>query len=127
MEIQQLIWSEDEGWQTMVEGEPASVVERPIDAHLVLYFASPTILAQQDVFKELSHQYPYAHVVGLATDAEVAGERYYEEKVSAVAIHFKLTQVRLLKGDLSKMQQSYDTGKFLGRQLLAPDLVAVML
>lgn len=127
MDVQQLLYTEQGGWQAIMDGAPADVIERPQDAQLVLYFAAPEMLERHAIYKELAHRYPYAHVIGLSTAAQLMAGQHYEGAVSAVAIQFKETQLRLVRVDIAESKQSYDTGKFMGHQLASDDLNSVLL
>jgi hypothetical protein len=127
MDVQQLLYTEQGGWQAIVQGAPADVIERPQDAQLVMYFAAPEMLERHAIYKELAHRYPYAHVIGASTSAQLSAHQQYTGAVSAVAIRFKDTQLRLVRADIAEAKQSYDTGKFMGRQLAADDLNSVLL
>jgi hypothetical protein len=127
LDIQQVIWDEKEGWESVSDGQHGSVVEKPIDAQLVVFFGSADTLLRHSVYESLSRRYPYAHVVGASAATQVFAGEVTTDSVVATAIRFKETQLRVVRADLSGGEQSSYTGRQIAEELRGADLRAVLL
>jgi hypothetical protein len=126
METEQLTWNADQGWQTRPQSR--------IDASLVLYFGCNDALQSGSWLSQLTAFYPNAHFVGCSTGGQiqpsgVAGladaVAIDEGGISAVAIRFAATRLRVATEVVSVASDSRHYGEALARKLLADDLVAV--
>lgn len=116
MEIIPVTWTPARGWKF---GDDASA------AQAVIYFASPSALAAQDVYAALRAQYPQAHILGCSTGGEIAGPEVNDESVAAAAIRFASSQVELASVRLADFEDSRAAGAALARAMPAAGLRAL--
>ena len=116
MEIIPLTWSPLRGWQC---GDDAPA------AQAVIYFASPSILAEQDVYGALRALCPDAHILGCSTGGEIAGPEVNDDSVSAVAIRFASSHAELASVRLADFPDSRAAGAALARGVPAEGLRAL--
>src|ERR1700730_7782461 len=117
MRTQQLVWNNRAGWtagNTSVD-----------DAPLVLYFGTRAALACGARYGELRGMFPAAHVLGCSTGGQINNNDINDEDISAAAIHFDATPLRLVCRDIGGPPQSEECGEAIGRALAAHDLAGV--
>jgi hypothetical protein len=126
MQTEQLTWQPQQGWQSGARGR--------IDAGLVLYFGSNEALQTPSWLSELAAFYPNAHIVGCSTGGQIrcagieatpSGLGIDETGISAVAMRFEATRLRIATETVAEASQSHHYGEALGRKLLEDDLAAV--
>jgi len=126
MESEQLTWQPQDGWRT--DGR------QRIDAGLVLYFGSNAALETGSWLAELAALYPNAHLVGCSTGGQIqpsgvaaapAGVVIDEVGISAVALRFNATRLKVATVEVADASQSGSYGEALGRELSGEDLVGV--
>ena len=108
MEIIPVTWSSVGGWKHASD---------PSSAEAVIYFASPTVLAAQDVYGALRTLCPRARILGCSTGGEIAGADVNDDSVSAVAIRFASSHVELASVRLAASSDSRAAGAALARTM----------
>jgi hypothetical protein len=86
MHVEQILWSERDGWQ-----RPA---EQP-DAQLVLVFGDRVALAAEKFAFSLATQWPKAIRVGCSTAGQIHGTDVFDDGAIATAVRFDHTFVKL--------------------------------
>ena len=109
-------WSAAGGWK---HGDDAS------SAQAVMYFASPSVLAGQDVYGALKALCPNARIIGCSTGGEIAGAEVNDHSVSAVALRFASSHVALTSVALADFPDSRAAGVALARTMPGEGLRAL--
>jgi hypothetical protein len=117
VQTEQLTWNASNGWQ--------SGAGRCGDAQLVLYFGTSDALATEAWYGELRDRYPKAHLVGCTSGGQIQKSGISETGISAIAVRFVATQLRLVTESVVASAQSHTYGVALGGQLCEEDLVGV--
>jgi len=94
-------------------------------AQLVLAFGSGAQL-QNGALAELRQRYPNATFLGCSTAGEIRDTRVFDDSLVATAVRFASTRTRRACVTISNGDKSRDAGRDIARQLLAPDLVHVL-
>jgi hypothetical protein len=117
MRTRRIVWNDKSGWSAAaVEmGEPS----------LVLYFGTRQALASGQRYEELRRMFPAAHVLGCSTGGQINNNDINDDEISAAAIEFDATPLRLVCRDIGGAQQSHDCGEAIGCALAADDLAGV--
>ncbi|MFZ5484572.1 MAG: FIST signal transduction protein [Pseudomonadota bacterium] len=112
MRTEQLLWTPETGWQ-----------DRPglASPDLLLVFGATPCLTPERL-AELHAFYPGAHLLGCSTAGEIQGVRVHDDTLTATAIAFEQTPIRLVHRDVTNPDQSRAAGEALARALEAPDL-----
>lgn len=118
MKIIQQTWEQKSGWSGSASPLP--------DPHLVLVFAATAVLRNADLFATVRANFPGALIFGCSTAGEIHGARVSDDSLSLTAIHFEKSRLRLASVAVSTSQDSIQAGKDLAAQLLAPDLVHLL-
>ena len=117
MRAAQSYWQELGGW--------LGDTDQPLPADLVLYFGSRQMLATGLPFAALRARFPDANIVGCSTGGQVTGEDVNDEVLTALALAFSNTPLRLASTIVEDPMHSASAGKDIGQQLAAADLVCV--
>ena len=117
MRVEQVTWSEQDGWQA-----PAAIG----DAQLVLVFGDRSAFERPDFADAVAGQWPGATRVGCSTAGQILGTAVFDEGAVATAVRFDHTEVRMATAAVSA-SQSAAAGSALARQLAAPDLAHVLI
>jgi hypothetical protein len=86
MQVEQITWSEKDGWQRPAEHA---------GAQLVLVFGDRAALANETFGFSLASQWPHAVRIGCSTAGQIHGTAVFDEGVIATAITFDHTVVKL--------------------------------
>jgi hypothetical protein len=116
MEIIPVTWNPQRGWQCDDDADRAQAV---------IYFASPSVLAAQNIYGALRALFPAAHIIGCSTGGEIAGPEVNDDSVSAVALRFASSRVELASVRLAEFPDSRAAGVALARSLPAEGLRAI--
>jgi hypothetical protein len=116
VQIEQCQWTRANAWK--LHGQPLS---QP--AQLVLVFGNQFLLSD-GLISALRKRYPQACLFGCSTAGEIYGTKVCDETITATAVHFDSTQVRLASCDVSK--DGYAIGKHLATSMLGQNLVHVL-
>jgi hypothetical protein len=117
MRTRQIVWNGKSGWNAAPTdmGEPS----------LVLYFGTRTALASGKRYEELRRMFPAAHVLGCSTGGQINNNDINDDDISAAAIGFDATPLRLVCREIAGAQQSEACGEAIGRALHTDDLAGV--
>jgi hypothetical protein len=117
MRIQQIVWNSRTGW-TAPKQELG-------EASLVLYFGTRRALSCGTRYRELRGTFPAAHILGCSTGGQINNNDINDDEITAAAIGFEATPLRLYCHNIGGPQQSRDCGEAIGRALHADDLAGV--
>jgi hypothetical protein len=120
MRIEQLCWTESGGWRGPL---PAALGE---SAQLVLAFGSTRALESTCGLHRLREWYPNAILMGCSTAGEICGTRVLDDSLTATAVHFEHTSLRLAHTTVGN-GGSREAGAALARYLEHEGLTYVLL
>lgn len=118
LRVEQRVWTEGKGWGQRTPDLGAR-------ADLVLVFGEPRLL-RDDVLADVRTRHPQAAIVGASSAGEIAGDEVTDQAVTATAVSFERTRVRARHAHVATPGESYERAAALARELLAPDLVHVL-
>jgi hypothetical protein len=117
MQVEQITWSEREGWQ-----KPAAMA----DADLVLVFGLRTVFENTGFIQTLAAHWPAAARIGCSTAGQIQGTEVFDDGAVATAVKFADTRVRVVTAHVTAAG-SADAGEALAKSLAGPDLVHVLI
>jgi hypothetical protein len=103
-------------------GNAAGAADLPHKPDLVFIFGPVDEIAQSPALRQLMELYPDAVQIGCSTGTSIQQTRLADEGLSALAIGFANTKVRLYVEPLADIAESAATGATLGGRLKADDL-----
>jgi len=121
MKIEQQKWTAKDSWAKKVSG---NFGEPP---QLVLAFGSTAVLSDAKRFDEIKAFYPDSHIITATTAGEILGTEVDDDTIALTAARFEKTELKFYQADIAASDQSYETGKKLGSQLVSDGLVHVMI
>jgi len=92
MEISQLRWTPDAGWET----PPPSAQS----AHLVLAFSDAAYFRLPACYEDLRRMFPSAHIVGCSSSGNIYGTHITDNDVVVTAITFETSHVKLVRAEV---------------------------
>ena len=119
MRAKPLSWSEATGWSADLAGER--------DADLLLYFGARPMLANRRHFDELRAALPHTHLLGCSTGGQIQNDDITDETISALAVHFDATRLKLAREVIDGPGSSRRCGEAIGQSLVGDDLAGVFL
>jgi hypothetical protein len=120
MKVEQRVWQSRRNWRTLA-------TDGPISPSMVLFFASPGTLDDGARYAELKKMYPGAALMGCTTGGEIVDMDVHDGSVTATAIEFEHTELRLAQDCVSPQKSSFDIGTHLAGDLPAKGLKGVFL
>lgn len=109
MLTEQILLTEDGNWL-----QPSS---SPIDAQLVLVFASSKTIESASLLDRIRTRYPGAHTVAVSAPDNIAGDCVLEKGGSATALRFDTATIEVASEDLRGQDDSERAGEALAAQL----------
>jgi hypothetical protein len=91
------------------------------DAALVIYFAAPTLIRDQNVAAILRERYPHARQIGCSSGGEIYNADVIEDSISGVALSFDRAEFNIVSAPVCP-GADHNTGVQLASQLLRDDL-----
>ena len=98
-----------------------------IKPHLILVFGYTAHFADAQLQASLATHFPDVQRVGCTTAGEISPAGVVNQSTVVTALHFDAVTFNVAAAELTSMEKSFDAGANLARQLLAPDLKAVLL
>jgi hypothetical protein len=117
MQVEQITWTERDGWQ-----RPAAMA----DAELVLVFGHRAAFEDARFVAAVAAQWPAAARIGCSTAGQIHGTEVFDDGAVATAVKFASTRVRLATAHVTATG-SAAAGAELARALTGPDLVHVLI
>lgn len=103
-----------------------SISEIEIAPNILLLFVSPLFIEKDALLDQLIRLYPNTTIVGCSTAGEISGISVSDNSVALTAIEFENVNHKLVKVDVKRMDDSYDAGMALAKQLESHDLSHVL-
>jgi hypothetical protein len=117
MKVEQIAWSERDGWQ-----KPAAIA----DAQMVLVFGQRSAFEHPGFSSDIASHWPAAARVGCSTAGQILGTDVSDEGAIATAVHFDHTDVRVVTAHVTAAT-SAAAGAELAARLADPNLVHVLI
>lgn len=93
---------------------------------LVLCFADPEMVKNNEAFTELRAAFPKAKMLGCSTSGETYMANLIDTGMVVAVMRFEKTQLRFAQAKVSLPEASYEAAKILAQTLDAPDLKGVL-
>ena len=122
MHVVQKQWTEDFGWKDTLN----TSVLLPEAAQIVFVFGARALLEQQKLFKEIKTFFPQAHIISCSTAGEIKRDEVCDNSIIATAVAFADTTLQFAETKITRREDSFKAGQYLGSCLPATDLVHVM-
>jgi hypothetical protein len=117
MNVEQIVWSQREGWD-----KPASIG----DAQLVMVFGDRAAIASRQLADGAAARWPRAARIGCSTAGQILDTKVFDDGAIATAVRFEHTRVRSAIVQVSAAN-SAAAGAALAAELAAPDLVHILI
>lgn len=111
MQTEQKRWSKSTEWEN---GKPGGL---EASAQLVLIFGGTSVLEKTAVLDTIFDAYPEAVILGCTTAGEIHGVEVTDDTIVTTAIHFEHTTVKGTQTEVKAIEESYDAGKRLAKDL----------
>ena len=85
------------------------------------------MLAEDAHYTALRSRFPHANILGCSTGGQMTPGDVNDQMLTALALDFAQTPLRLASAEVSDPQHSRAAGEVLGRQLAAPDLAGLFI
>ena len=96
-------------------------------ANLVMVFGSVKRFNEGKLQSTLKARYPVAQIVGCTTSGEIGASGVSDDSIQITAIQWQKVMQRVAQSKIAGMQDSFDTGVGLAKQLKADSLRTVIL
>ncbi|HQU73926.1 MAG TPA: FIST N-terminal domain-containing protein [Calditrichia bacterium] len=120
MNVDQHLWPEGDHWEPV---EARGTGEKP---QLVLVFGSTERLSNPETLSRIRQAYPEAILAGCSTAGEIHGTGVHSGAISVTALSFRHSAVKAVGAQIAHIEDSFAVGSQLGQQLLADDLVHIV-
>ena len=97
-----------------------------LSANLVLVFGSVKRFSEGKLQSFLKARYPTAQLVGCSTSGEISPTGVYDDSIQITAIQWEKTIQRVAQTKMTGMQNSFETGVGLAKQLKADSLRTIL-
>lgn len=97
------------------------------EAAIVVFGARTAEDAAASAFADLRERYAGWPLIGCSTSGEIAGSLMYDGTLSGAVLGFEHSSVATAFAEVARLEDSYQAGVALGRELLRPDLRGVFL
>jgi hypothetical protein len=92
---------------------------------LVIYFGNRRALADSARFEELRLAFPKAHILGCSTGGQIHNEDVLDDEITAIAVHFDATRLRLVSEPITGARGSRTCGAAIGHSLKSANLAGI--
>ncbi len=92
---------------------------------LILVFAAPIFLTEQEPIKQLIKFYAKSKLIGCSTSGEIFANYIYDESLSVAVVKFAHTPLKIAKSTVNNIDDSYRAGESISNQLKADDLRSI--
>jgi hypothetical protein len=103
-----------------------SITQIEIIPNIILLFVSPLFKEKNALVSQIIKLYPYASIAGCSTAGEISGISVSDNSVALTAIQLEKVSHKMVKVDVKSMDESFDSGMTLARQLDSKDLSHVL-
>ncbi|MDA3928164.1 MAG: FIST C-terminal domain-containing protein [Prolixibacteraceae bacterium] len=120
MKTEQSIYSESKGW---LKKSQAQISDK---AQLVFLFGNKNLLKNQIPIDHIKNEYPNATILGCSTSGEIYNTEVFDDNIISTAIYFERTKIKIAKKEISSMENSFQVGESLAKELYTEDLTHIM-
>ncbi len=113
MQVEQILWTKNNGW----DKAPALA-----EAGLVIYFGGKDVLNEGTHYQELKKFYPKAQILGGSTGGEISGAEVLDDSITVAAITFSKTTLQVASTQVKNAEDSFKAGQTLANELNKSDL-----
>ncbi|MCL9683621.1 FIST signal transduction protein [Legionella maioricensis] len=92
---------------------------------LVLIFAAPLFLNEQEPIRQLIKFYTNSKVIGCSTAGEICDNYIYDESLSVAVVKFVHTDLKIAQSTVNNIDDSRLAGESISHQLKADDLCSI--
>lgn len=92
-------------------------------AQLVLVFGNPLLVTDTGLFAQIRKRFPHSHILSCSTSGQILREQVNDDNLAITAIQFEKTRVGCAMTNINTHANSYETGKYLMRELRAKQAV----
>lgn len=89
---------------------------------LVLIFSSPSFIENPSPIKELAKHYPKSKIIGCSSAGEISGPSILDNSLSVAIAKFEKTPIKIVRGEIDSVSDSFKTGEKIAKQLYEKDL-----
>jgi hypothetical protein len=111
MKLEQRKWDRIHGWT------PEHPMSDMKSAQLILVFGAGLLLKEKNLLQQIKDSYPQAHTFGCSTAGAIYGTQVLDDSIVITAIHFEHTQIKNTQVQLNQVENSYQAGEFLAKDL----------
>ena len=103
---------------------PIAAALPPVDSDqtLVLAFGPTKLMDGAESLAELARAYPRSHVIGCSTSGEIFGTKVVDDSLVVAVARFRGTRLATTGAAVSRASDSFEAGRRLATELVAPDL-----
>lgn len=116
MLVQQLLWTESEGWTSTSRKQP------DFSPGIILVFGGIDQINRPEIFHHLKSIFPGARIVMASTAGEIWGSHVSDNTVCATAISYASTSLEFVSAHIDDYGDSYQCGLHIRDQLLKKGL-----
>lgn len=124
MKLETFQYIKDKGWS--VKNFPQMDSEQT----LILAFASPGMIENPDIFKELATHYPKSKIIGCSTAGEISGSSIMDDSICVAVAQFENTPLKIAIAEIQKLEDPIKTGikagEKIAKDLKKPDLRSIL-
>ena len=120
MQIEQSIWTANDGWKTIKSLNLSS------KANLVLVFGTIDEIGNKQHFTDIRIKYPNANILLCSTAGEIVDNRVEDDSIIVTAIYFEKTRLEFFKIKIDEDINSYQCGEIIASNLVSNDLKHVL-
>lgn len=119
MKISSFQYTEKEGWS--IKSFPKLDSENT----LIIAFSAPDLANKEEIIKELSKHYPKSKMIGCSSAGEIFGSLVLDKSLSIAIVQFEKTRLKIVQAPIKSIQNSYEAGTNIAKQLEASDLAGI--
>lgn len=88
----------------------------------IVIFSAPEFMADPTPIKELAKHFPTSKIIGCSSSGEIAGSQIFDKTLSVAITKFEKTQLKMVKKEIRKAEDSFGIGEEIAKELDQPDL-----
>ncbi len=105
----------------------ANEIKEKGNPQLFILFGESEIIKSQEQIAKLVDEFSNSIIIGCSTGTIISGKQANDNGISGVAIGFEKTQIACAMGQVSSLNESFELGVNLAKQIQKEDLVGVFL
>lgn len=120
MKLETFQYIKDKGWS--VKNFP----QMDSDQTLILVFASPNMINNTDLFRELAKYYPKSTIIGCSSAGEISGPYVMDDSICVAVAQFENTPLKISISEIQGVEDSYKAGEQIAKELKEPNLRGIL-